>query len=559
MTGPLGSVFGGESWAPWRAVLKAAFALALTEDERAIVRELTQRDVLPPSQVRELWLLLGRRSGKSIVAALMAVWSTCCRTYTLAAGEVGVFVVVAADKRQARIIKRYISGLLRAHPALEALVDHETVEAIWLTSGLCVEIHACSWRSLRGYTCIGAAVDEVAFWDSEGANPDHEVLVALRAAMASVPEAMLIGLTSVYARLGEPWRMYQRHFGRDESATVLVVNGPTARMNPLIDSAVIAAAYEDDAVAADAEYGAVFRKDVESLLSHELVAEAIAQGRDAWPTAGARYAWFFDGASGSAAGGDAAAHAIAHRDRGGRVVVDLVECVWPPFDPATVVQRFVAAARRYPVRAVTGDAWAGEWPRAAFQACGVKYTAAERPKGELYRELLPLFSSRRLAIPDDAQLTKQLLGLERRTSRSGREIIDHGAYRGAHDDVANVVAGVAFELRDAARKKLGAASILPDGRILTEHGGFSTGRGAMGMSGTMQAALDARARRDEDARQQERELARALARRREQEEADELRQLVQQYGAHAVETLIGRDRPGFVLAPELRRVGRDAQ
>ena len=118
---PLGSVvqlmcvlptFRGPSWATWRSLLRAAFALELSEADRAKVRELTGRDVLPSSPVRELWLLLGRRSGKSIIAALYAVWATCCRFYTLAPGEVGVFMVVAADRRQARIIKRYVAGLL---------------------------------------------------------------------------------------------------------------------------------------------------------------------------------------------------------------------------------------------------------------------------------------------------------------------------------------------------------------------------------------------------------------------------------------------------------------
>ena len=96
-------------------------------------------------------------------------------------------------------------------------------------------------------TCIGCALDEVAFWDSDdgSANPDHAVLVALRAAMASVPEAMLVGLTSVYARRGEVWRMYDRYFGRDDAADVLVVNGPTTTFNPTISAAVIDAARAD--------------------------------------------------------------------------------------------------------------------------------------------------------------------------------------------------------------------------------------------------------------------------------------------------------------------------
>lgn len=462
MTRVLGSVFGTETWATWRAALKAAFALGLTDAERTIVTELTQRTTLPTAPVRELWMLLGRRSGKSIIAALLAVWATCCRAYTLAPGEVGIFVIVAADLKQARIIKRYIAGLLRAHPSLATLIDHETAEAIWLTNGLCIELHTCSWKTLRGYTCIGAAVDEVAFWDAEGSNPDKEVLVALRAAMASVPEAMLIGLTSVYARKGEPWRIFGKHYGRNESADVLVLNGPTRAMNPTIDAQVIAAAYEDDPAAAGAEYGAEFRKDVEALLSIELVQAAIVPGRDEVPPVlGVQYEMFFDGASGSSVGGDEAAHAIAHRTADGRIVVDVIEAVRPPFDPATVVSRFAATAQRYRVRTVTGDAWAGEWPRAAFEGLGVRYQVASKPKGELYRELLPLFSGHRVELPDSPVLTKQLLGLERRQTRSGREVIDHGNYRGAHDDRANVLAGVAFELRDRRPQGPSVGAIMP--------------------------------------------------------------------------------------------------
>src|SRR6478736_4840723 len=123
MTRVLGATFAGNTWATWRAVLAAAFALDLTDQERVIVATLTQRQTQLASPVRELWLLLGRRSGKSIIAALLAVYATCCRTYALAPGEVGVFMVIAADRKQARVIKRYVSGLLKAHPSLEILIN----------------------------------------------------------------------------------------------------------------------------------------------------------------------------------------------------------------------------------------------------------------------------------------------------------------------------------------------------------------------------------------------------------------------------------------------------
>ena len=49
------------------------------------------------------------------------------------------------------MVKRYVSGLLRAHPSLDVLIERQAAEAIWLTNGLCIEIHTCSFRSLRGY------------------------------------------------------------------------------------------------------------------------------------------------------------------------------------------------------------------------------------------------------------------------------------------------------------------------------------------------------------------------------------------------------------------------
>ncbi len=441
MTRVLGATFAGDTWATWRAVLKAAHALDLTDDERAVVATLTQRQTLPPSPVRELWLLLGRRSGKSIIAALLAVWATTCRTYArLAPGEVGVFMVIASDRKQARVIKKYVSGLLHAHPSLEVLLDRETADAIWLTNGLCIEIHTCSFRSLRGYTCVGAACDEIAFWDDEdSANPDHEVLVALRAAMASVPEAMLIGLTSVYARRGEVWRMSEKHFGRNESADVLVVNGATSAMNPTIGQAVIDAAYEDDPIAAAAEFGAEFRRDVEVFLPPEALDAVVQRGRFESPYQAVyreSYVGFLDSAGGT--GQDSMTLAIAHHHKG-HAVLDVVREVKPPFGPEATVAEFADILKAYGLTAAVSDRYAGSWPTEAFRKVGITVYPSTRTKSDIYKDVLPLVMSGTCELLDDARLLKQLGGLERRTARGGKDSIDHSPRQ--HDDVANAAAG----------------------------------------------------------------------------------------------------------------------
>lgn len=439
MTRVLGDTFARDTFATWRAVLKATFALDLTDDERAIVATLTQRSVLPSSPVRELWLLLGRRSGKSIIAALLAVHATTCRTYTLAPGECGVFMVIAADRKQARVIKRYVSGLLKAHESLAVLIASETADAITLTNGLVIEIHTCSFRSLRGYTVIGAACDEIAFWDDEdSANPDHEVLVALRAAMASVPEAMLIALTSVYARRGEVWRMYEKHFGKD-SPDVLIVNGSTTTMNPTIDPRVIDSAYEDDPVSAPAEYGGEFRSDVAVFLPLEALDAVVQRGRfeQAYQVAHHNsYFAFLDPAGGT--GQDSMTMAIAHH-HDGRAVLDLVREVKPPFGPEATVGEFADVLKAYSLTVATSDRYAGSWPTAAFQKVGITVLPSTRTKSEIYQDVLPLVMSGTCELLDDARLLKQFGGLERRTARGGKDSIDHAPRQ--HDDVANAAAG----------------------------------------------------------------------------------------------------------------------
>jgi hypothetical protein len=96
------------------------------------------------------------------------------------------------------------------------------------------------------------------------------------------------------------------------------------------------------------------------------------------------------------------------------------------------------------VSKVTGDRYAGEWPRERFRERGIHYEPSEKPKSDLYRDLLPLITSQRIDLLDDRRLAGQLCGLERRVSRAGKDCIDHGP--NAHDDVANSVAGAAAAL-----------------------------------------------------------------------------------------------------------------
>jgi hypothetical protein len=338
--------------------------------------------------------------------------------------------------KQGRAIFRYLKEMLSI-PLLAGLIERETQNSIDLSNGITVEILAANFKTVRSYTLVACLADELAFWPTdEGlANPDSEIIGAIRPAMATVPKAMLLKASSPYARRGELWEDYRRYYGKD-AADILVWKSSTKEMNPTVSDDFLAKEYEKDPAKAKAEYGAEFRTDIEGFVSAEVVDACIEIGRfEIPPISGASYTAFADPSGGSA---DSFTLAIAHRE-GQKVVLDAVREIKPPFNPDPVVADFAALLKTYRVHTVTSDRYAGVWVRERFSAYGIECNQAAKPKSDLYADLLPILNSGGVELLDHVRLKQQLVGLERRTARSGRDSIDHAP--GQNDDVANAVAG----------------------------------------------------------------------------------------------------------------------
>jgi len=122
------------------------------------------------------------------------------------------------------------------------------------------------------------------------------------------------------------------------------------------------------------------------------------------------------------------------------VVLDALREARSPFSPDQTVEDFSTLLGQYRVTKVCGDRYAGEWPRERLRAHGVNYEPAVKIRSDLDRDLLPRLNAGTVELPDQPTLLAQLVGLERRVARSGRETIDRGP--NGRDDVANAVAGV---------------------------------------------------------------------------------------------------------------------
>ena len=411
--------FAAPSWARWRAIL-ALITVA----------------------IRSLYIAAGRGSGKSRIIAFLAVCYA-CREYRRAPGErifVGVF---APDRKQAATTFSYILGLLQTVPQLAAMIERETADRIDLENGVSIEVLTASKAAPRSRSYALAIIEEAAFLESDedSANPDVELLRALRPALARVPGSLLCVVSSPYARSGILHAAAQRHEDGTTPPHEIYINAPTDELNPTFDKTAISDAYAEDPTGAATEYGAAFRNDIETFVSLEAVAAVTVGGRlELPPLPGIAYTAFLDFAGGS--GKDSATLAIAHHiDRNGQRVgvLDMTREVRPPFSPESVCREFADAMKRFRCSLATADKFAGGFPVEQMKKLGVTVDHSDKSKSDLYLALLPLVNSKRIELLDVERLRTQLTGLQRKTARGGRDSVDHP--RGRHDDVINAAAG----------------------------------------------------------------------------------------------------------------------
>jgi hypothetical protein len=443
----------GDSWLPWRALLVGAMGEELTADERAAFTRLTGRSHEPVERVDEFVAIAGRRSGKSRGISVLVGYLACLVDHSsvLSPGERGVVLCLAPTARQANIVLDYTVGVLEQSPVLSRLVKNKTADCISLTNGIDIEIRPASFRGVRGVTCVAVICDEAAFFfsdDTGSTNPDTAILDAVRPSLLTT-NGMLAMISSPYARRGILYEAWNKHWGEKGDKSVLVAAGSSKDFNSTISQKRIDRAYAEDPVAAQTEYGGIWRSDIEAFLSLEAVRAVVMPGVfELPPQPGRQYFGFCDPSGGSS---DSMTLGIAFRtDEGGAVLVCLRETK-PPFSPAAVVAEYVQVLRKYGCEEVYGDAYASQWVEEPFRNLEIRYRQADKNRSEIYLEAMAAINSKQVSLLYNPKLVQQLVSLERRTSRSGKDSVDHRANQ--HDDLANAGMGAVIYALASERRR----------------------------------------------------------------------------------------------------------
>lgn len=440
-----------DTWRSWMVFLKALFGIPIDDSaDMALFRDATGLNEQPKVKIRECAAICGRRSGKSFISALIAVFLACFRDWTphLSRGERGMIFIIATDRLQARIIKDYVSGILDSTAALRGMVERDLAEQIDLKNRVSIAIKTNSYRTIRGFTCLAAILEETAFWRSDlTANPDREVVNALKPALATIPDSLLLSISTPYSRRGILYDVFKKAYG--QPGKTLVWKAPSLVMNPTLDADLIKDALAEDPQAAAAEWLTEWRQDIESFLSFEALASCIVTGRhEIPPLQGVVYNAFIDPSWG---GQDSFTLAIAHSELEGRFfVLDFVKEWKPGFKPEAVVSECGAICKAYRCFRIVSDRFAREWVRDQFRFYGIETRFSHLSASEIYLDFLPVVTSRTVELLDNKRLTGQLANLERRVRTGGYDLVTH--FPGQHDDLANAAAGAVVFAGRAGRK-----------------------------------------------------------------------------------------------------------
>ena len=236
-----------EDWAAWRSFIRAVFVQPFGSDEEPrIFQKCTRLEAPPATRPPSVWMPVGRRGGKSRSTGghrgslgMLLDWSPSLTRANSASSLLAP--ILAADRRQGLTLWATSKHFLKCLGYV-SLSSMRMPKSIQLAGSVLIEVVTASYRAVRSRTVLAALCDEIAFCHSEdtSVNPDSGIINALEPAMATIPNALLLGASSPYApyaRRSVLWDNFDRHFGEPDGP--LIWKATTRTMNPTVPQSFI--------------------------------------------------------------------------------------------------------------------------------------------------------------------------------------------------------------------------------------------------------------------------------------------------------------------------------
>jgi len=278
----------------FRDLTEADYLRFLFDEGRSNIREVTADE-----ERHELVLAIGRRSGKTLLASIIAAYETyklllkdCPQQFygLPTTNEIGI-ASVATDKKQAGILYTNVSGYFADCAFFSQYMANSTLSFAKLQTpydiqrygrfgdveltraSIFVSFHACVAKGLRGPGNIVIILDELAHFVDEGQSSAELVYNAITPSKSAfspkdpanshIPigpvEGRIISISSPLGRQGQFYALFEIAMrGGGAAQDMLAIQAPTWEVNPTVPAAEYEKHYLKNQTVFFTEYGAEF-------------------------------------------------------------------------------------------------------------------------------------------------------------------------------------------------------------------------------------------------------------------------------------------------------------
>ena len=424
-------------------ILKSIYGMELNKEELRIYQELTKnkKEFESGEEKTEAVLALGARSGKSLLASIVAIYEATRSKWAkyLNKGESGYIVVVSTRQKQSeQIIGANCLRLMENSYNLRGLIKDSTQSELTLKNNMKIISLPCNSTAGRGIPIACLIFDEIAHFYTEGVKADEVIFNALRPRQVQFPGCKLIMISTPAAKQGIFFNFFDEGFKVPGRFTA---QAPTLFMNPLVDQKFLEKEKKRDIDNYRREFLAQFAEKVEAFLSYELVENSLKLAGDLpYKTEFIYYAGI--DASGLA-GRDKFSLAIAHK-QGINVYIDKI-ISWNLKDPDPIMKDIKELAGIYHINRVSIDRYARGWVANALKKIGL-FVNTRPTLAEIYVNVKSLMLGNRLFLPDNKAIKRAFLNTQAYYGRNNALSIAHERNSEGHSDEADAIATAVFDI-----------------------------------------------------------------------------------------------------------------
>jgi len=254
-------------------ILRVIYGLPLDDDQLKIYRKLTKnkKEFEAGEEKTEAVLALGARSGKSLLASIVAIYEATRKKWQkyLNKGESGYIVVVSTRQKQSeQIIGANCLRLMENSYNLRGLIKDSTQSELTLKNNMKIISLPCNSTAGRGLPIACLIFDEIAHFYTEGVKADETIFNALRPRQAQFPGCKLIMISTPAAKQGIFFNFFDEGF---KTPGRLTAQAPTLYMNPLVDQKFLQKEKKRDINNYLREFEAQFSEKLEAFFSYEII------------------------------------------------------------------------------------------------------------------------------------------------------------------------------------------------------------------------------------------------------------------------------------------------